>query len=395
MPFLEAVVVQAPGYAEARIMVTGFDNRVATVTARMQRIAGEGVLQGYVFEAGTQNRIGYASVAITNTATGVVQTIEANYDGFFRFEGLPLDSYVVTAWADGFIVANSVNSPVTLLAENGVTENVYLTRRTDPTADFELLVAVVGPAPNDVVIDMAGVNLERVGTSNIWRAYGNAVITGTINVDAPMFRATYRIVDAASYNSNGVAFVSIVMEEINAVIRLFPNYIGGNPDFYYEIEMPDIDMVIPTALLPTLRRMYGTPGDPGWAFMGWYEEVFANMHYINNPNRITTAQRAERINLLANLVITEAMIGTSGVLELHSTWIRFGDLNGDGIIDPVDRSLMQNRILGSLDNDRVIMETANLNPDVDNIVDPVDRSLLQNHILGAPGIILGHIQPQP
>ena len=391
-PYIAAVEVRAPGYVDASEWVTGYENRVALVSARLQRIAGEGVLQGYVFEQGTQNRIGNASVTVTNTATGAVQRQEANYDGFFRFEGLAQGSYMVTAWAEGFVIANSPNSPVTLGAGSGVSENVHLARATGPLPDYELLVAVIGPAPGVVVIDMVGVTLERIGTSNIWRAYGNTMMTGVINVDAPMYRATTRIVDASSYDNNGVAFVSIVMEEIDALIRIFPNYIGGDPGFYYEIEMPDINIVIPEALRPTIRRMYGTPGNPGWAFMGWYREVFADMHSVNNPSRITTARRAEAIDLLANLVITEAMLDGNDVLELHGTWVRFGDLNGDGVIDPVDRSLMQNRILGSIGDDHVIMQTANLNPNFDNVVDPVDRSMLQNHILGAPGIILGFIE---
>jgi len=181
-----------------------------------------------------------------------------------------------------------------------------------------------------------------------------------------------------------------------AVIRFYFN-IPGHYEYIeieFEVEQENIGQQIPPHLIPTVPIRYGIVGNPGCAFLGWYEELFPDMHYINYSKRVTTAQRLAAIDLLSNLVITKEMLDANNMLELHASWVRFGDLNGDGVIDPVDRSLMQNRILGSLTNDGVIMQTANLNPDVDNIVDPVDRSLLQNHILGAPGVILGHVQRQ-
>jgi len=183
-------------------------------------------------------------------------------------------------------------------------------------------------------------------------------------------------------------------ETVAATIRLFPHYPGDNPAFYYEIEMPDIDTVIPIALRPVLRTMYGTAGTPGWAFLGWYENVYTGMHYTNYSNRITHAQRLNAINLLANLIITNAMLDANGVFELHASWLRFGDLNGNGTICPVDRTLMQNRILGSLTNDDIIWQTFDLECPNSGYPIPgiVGLSLLRNHILGAPGVILGPIQ---
>jgi len=171
----------------------------------------------------------------------------------------------------------------------------------------------------------------------------------------------------------------------------------NTPDFYeyVEIQLEGVNQPIPSHLRPTVPIRYGTPGNPGWAFLGWYEELFPMMHNPNNYVRtpVNHAQRLAAIDLLSNIIITQTMLDVNGVINLHASWVRFGDLNDDGIIDPVDRSLMQNRILGSITEDGIIMQTANLNPDEDNIVDPVDRSLLQNHILGAPGIILGHVRP--
>jgi len=161
-------------------------------------------------------------------------------------------------------------------------------------------------------------------------------------------------------------------ETAAATIRLFPHYPECDPTFYYEIEIPDIDIVIPAALRPVLRTMYGTVDSPGWAFLGWYENVYTGMHYTNYPNRITHTER------------------------LHANWLRFGDLNGNGTICPVDKTLMQNRILGDLTNDDIIMQTFHLMcPSYEfHIPDGgfANHSLLRNHILGAPGVILGPVQ---
>ena len=394
MPAAFNVLVTAPLHLNgtASIAPASFVNQIANVTVRLQRQTEEGVLQGYVFEANTnpQSRVPFASVSVVNNATGASEVIQANYDGFFRFEGLALGSYTLAAWADGFRLAQSP-TPVVLALGSGVHRNIEIERDPITQPAFNLMITVLGPDPDATIISLPGVSLQRVAGTNVWQARGNAMMLGALEVDAPRFRPQTRNIVATDY-VNGDAFIVINLEEIDAIIRLFPHYPGGNPAFYYEIEMPDIDIVIPANLRPNLRTMYGTPGNPGWAFLGWYEDVVAQMHYINRPGRITTAQREAGIDRLANLVITELMLDVNGVFELHGTWVRFGDLNGDGVIDPVDRSLMQNRILGALDNDGVIMQTANVNPDTDNVVDPVDRSLLQNHILGAPGVILGFIQ---
>jgi len=156
---------------------------------------------------------------------------------------------------------------------------------------------------------------------------------------------------------------------------------------YTEIGLPETNATIPPHLRPTIPIRYGTIGSPGWAFLGWYEELFPYMHYVNNQNSITHTQRLAAIDLLSNLVITEAMLDDNGVYELHASWLQYGDLSGDGTISPLDRSLMQNRIMGGLTNDDMIMQTANLDKSEAG-VSPTDRSLLQNHILGAPGVIL-------
>ena len=178
---------------------------------------------------------------------------------------------------------------------------------------------------------------------------------------------------------------TINVTRATAVVRLHWHIPGMVP--YTEIGLSNINTAIPAYLIPTVPVRYGTPGNPGWAFLGWYEELLPNMHYTNNQNSVTHTQRLAAIDLLANLVITEVMLDDDNVYELHASWLQYGDLNGDGTISPLDRSLMQNRLLGGLTDDDMVMQTANLDKSEANIT-PTDRSLLQNHILGAPGVIL-------
>jgi len=161
------------------------------------------------------------------------------------------------------------------------------------------------------------------------------------------------------------------------------------PDFYeyIEVELENINQPIPLHLRPSIPTRYGTPGNPGWAFLGWYEELFLGMHYTGNPSRITHAERLAAIDLLSNLIITEEMLDANGVFELHATWGRFGNASGSGAISGVDRALLQSFILNSITVDDIIFQTADVN--MDGIIDGMDRSLLQNHMMSSSGVILG------
>jgi len=183
---------------------------------------------------------------------------------------------------------------------------------------------------------------------------------------------------------------TIIVTRASAIVRLHWHVPGMAP--YIEIQLPEINATIPVHLRPTVPVRYGTVGNPGWAFLGWYEELFPMMHNPNNQNRapIRHAERLAAIDLLANLVITEAMLDANSVFELHASWGMFGDVNGDGQISGIDRAMMQNFIVGALTVDDIILQTTDVN--IDGIVCGVDRSLLQNHIMGVADVILGPIQ---
>jgi len=383
-PFMGLLQVESPGFEIDVRMVGGaaaFVNGIADITVRLRPVALEGTLQGDVFEYGTQNRLAGATVEAVNNETGVVSTTQADIYGFFIFTNLPLGSYTVVAHATGFVANASSNSPVTLPVGSGVHENVFLERIISGVNDFSLLVTVIGPAADNVTITMPSVTLNRIGTTNVWRADRNTQMLGLITANAPLFRAgTFNVVPA-SYTSAGVAHVVMVMEEIDAIVR-FHFGISGMP--YIEIPLENLNQPIPTALIPTVPTRYGSLNNPGWAFMGWYVALFERMHYINNLNRVD--YRTDAFNLAQN--ITEAML-TDGVLNLYASWLQFGDVTGDGSIGTIDQMLVQSYFLRLIPADRLIRRTADVN--LDGGINTIDQMMIQSHFLRMP-VILG---PQP
>ena len=184
-------------------------------------------------------------------------------------------------------------------------------------------------------------------------------------------------------NSNTTIFANWVPLTREAIVR-----------FHFDGEIVEVSVQagqpIDPAQIPVPATRYGSlsgvPGvrsTPGQVHMGWFEEIFPQMHYVNNPNRAVAFDLTQPI--------PEALFGTDGILNLYASWLQFGDLNGDGIINPVDSSLMSNLIAGNITLDRIIREAADVN--VDGIINPVDLSMLRNFIAAWP-VILGPI-PQP
>jgi hypothetical protein len=208
------------------------------VTVRLRPEALEGTLQGYVFEQGTTNRIADAVVVIVNEATGERFERTTNYDGFYRFTDLDLGRYTVVAWADGFSVAASPNSPVTLAAGTGVHEDINLTPGDYP--GYRLVVTVVG-APADIVeLEMAGVTFARLAGTNIWEAASATQMLGEVEASARFFVTAYYEVTSGSY-TNRVAHVTLRLVEVDAVARF--HFDGNVVEVVLELGAPS-----PTAI---------------------------------------------------------------------------------------------------------------------------------------------------
>jgi len=92
-------------------------------------------------------------------------------------------------------------------------------------------------------------------------------------------------------------------------------------------------------LFPALKlcEPLDSPTQRGRAHMGWFTRIFDNMHYTTNPNRAFAFDLTQRI--------THDMANGAGHIHLYASFLRCGDVNGDGQIDPVDRTLVQNIVL--------------------------------------------------
>ena len=215
-------------------------------------------------------------------------------------------------------------------------------------------------------------------------ALPGARIMSTFNFPADPMQLEYRF-GGWYLDSN---FTERVMPETpmqgfdkNLYARWRPLYVIFNFD-NRAIQLPVVNGFIDTSKVPTPATRYGRPHQPGSVHMGWFTELFPGMHWFGlGANRATTFDLTQRI--------TPEMTDPYGHLHLHAGFLRYGDINGDGWIDMMDRSMMQNFMLGIVHE--IHRVTADMN--VDGIIDPIDRTLLQNHILGAPGVILGIPHP--
>jgi len=177
------------------------------------------------------------------------------------------------------------------------------------------------------------------------------------------------------------------MDQLDEIIQILDSAPPPPPLsvlFHYDNQittLPIIDGQINHSQIPTPATRYGIVGTPGQAHMGWFTELFPYMHYVNNPNRATPFDLTQPL--------TQDMADEHGHINLHASWLQYGDVDGDGTIANSDREQLQNFILG--DGNPIHIQTADVN--VDRRVDGIDRALLQSHLIGSPGVILGPRNP--
>ena len=353
------LTVSAPGFETRTKQVVNtsfFPNGIFTVTVWLDPIAPEYSLQGYVIEAGTSNRLSNATVMIVNTETGWNDYMVTNSEGFFRFEGLALGDYTVIAWSDGFNVATSPNSPVTLSSGVGTHENVYLTAGGN---DYSLIVTVVGPPASAVSISMSGgTNLAQSGVTNVWTAAGTAPMVGDITVVAQFFQTALVPVVVEDY-VNGVARIVIIMEEPDAIIRFHVRDANGNLLAPVDVQV-ELGQVISTALIPVPPTRYAAHLVPGQHFMGWFtadqlvaRPGFGTPHDVRQP----LANRAVAFDITQ--VITDQMLedlfDENGILHLHESWLQYGDVMGLGVVDGRAVTHLRQFLNHQVDAENVIM----------------------------------------
>ena len=216
---------------------------------------------------------------------------------------------------------------------------------------------------------------------------GNAIIILEFIVidDAPLGTAEIRWtpVDATAYTGDiypARGFRNPVPADYGRV------EIGGGPvvRFFDDNgvllgEAPVVNGFIDQSRVPIPATRYGTPGNPGQVFMGWFEALVPLMHYINNPGRATA------FDLNQNVTV---MLDSEGVFNLYGSWLQHGDVNGDGIIGGADVLLLRQFMVNSSLN--IIHQTADVN--ADGIIGGADVLLLRQFMVN-PMLVLGRPAP--
>lgn len=363
------VIVTADGFLPYTREISGieFVDGIATVTVRLTRVADPGVIQGYVIDADTNRRLPGATVRIVNDTTGAVVELTTDAEGFYRSPVLAAGNYTVIAWADGFSVAVSPNSPVTLVdGEPGVNENVFVVASIPGVNDYELIVNVAGTIPEGqtIVVTMDGVTFVRDANANVWMAADDSAMLGTVTATAG-FATAYAEVTLESY-VNGVAHVVLVLQLPAGFVR-----------FHHDGTYTDVPVILGEAIdadaVPSLAIRYATLREPGQVMMGWFT--------TSTPDFNITLDIADRpVAFDLSTIITAELLDEYGFLHLYEAWLTYGDVDGDGQVRMMDFNRLQRFTLGAIDYDEIIFETSDVN--VDDRVNMVDFNALQRFMLG-------------
>ena len=132
---------------------------------------------------------------------------------------------------------------------------------------------------------------------------------------------------------------------------------------------------IPHHLIPIPQTRYGFLRTPGHHFMGWFTQQNP-IHNVDSPNRTTPFD--------LNQTLTAAHF-TNGVLNLHGSWLQYGDVNGDGAINMGDLIMLQRFLLRAITETQIVIEVADVN--VDGAINMADLILLQRFLLREQVII--------
>ena len=181
--------------------------------------------------------------------------------------------------------------------------------------------------------------------------------------------------------------LATVRTTVTFTINLPPEQRENAVRFHFDGIYVDVPITlgepIHPSLIPIPATRYGRPDTPGQAFMGWFT--------ISAPDfRIIIAPEHRPVAFDLRSPITEAMIGNDGMFHLYGSWLQYGDVDGDGRVSMMDFNRFQRFMLGAIDYDEIIPQTADVN--VDGRVNAVDLNMLQRFMLGEL-VILGVPEP--
>ena len=153
-------------------------------------------------------------------------------------------------------------------------------------------------------------------------------------------------------------------------------------DTEIRVELDDYGYLNPEQI-PTPATRYGRVGIPGQIFMGWFTQITPEMYSVLDWE----VPPAEPFDLTRNL--SEWSADNQGNINLYAGWLQYGDVDGNGVIDSEDLTMLRTWLLGAW----ITMHHNTADVNVDGQINAVDRSMLQSHLLGIPGIILGVREP--
>jgi len=240
----------------------------------------------------------------------------------------------------------------------------------DSNGDFEIIIEDVFDALAPEIVIWAIDNYSLIPVSGDWPY-------------SPYFTPNGFLLDP---RFPGYVWAGLNMVEYR---RAIPHPDSAVVRFHFDGRVDEVELTlgqrIDPAQIPVPATRYGRIGTPGQVFMGWFVEENP-IHYINSPNR------AAALNV--GLPITEAMFLTlfdeNGVLNLHGSWVLYGDVNGDGRVNSVDVAILNNYLAHRIRGDQFIRLAADVN--VDGNVNSIDVMILNNFLAHRP-VILGPVDP--
>ena len=140
---------------------------------------------------------------------------------------------------------------------------------------------------------------------------------------------------------------------------------------------------IDPAHIPTPATRYGREGVPGQVLMGWFTELYEDMHNLASPGGV-----AVPFDLTQH--ITRDMADEEGNIHLYASWLQYGDVNGDGNVDHDD--VMDMRLWLASRPVEIHEKSADVN--LDNLVNQTDLMRIVMFLnFAGPGMILGIPDP--
>ena len=309
----------------------------------------------------TVNLVNHSTGAELTAPVGFQTTIQVPRGG---------DVTVFAPHLSGFVIEGVQSASFTRLMENDEVIFSYL-----PIDGYTLIVNVLpDEAVSGAEVHFIGITMTNT-ESNRWELNFSQQFSGRLEVTSPGFETYSEEIELVF--TDGVATVNVRLQPIAPTMTV--TFVFDD----HEVAVPvKLGQIIDPTLIPTPATRYGMPGVPGEVLMGWYTEIFHLMHYINNPERATAFDLTQPI--------TADMFGeNSKVLYLYASWLQYGDVNGDGVVDTRDLTLLQRVLMGL--GDEFIMLTAQVA--VNGVLDARDLTLLQRALMGMPDAILGIPHP--